>query len=66
MQEISELISAIRRTGLSQMDLAQRLETSQALVSRWERGVISDGAMTLLKLQRLARKLRVRVSKEAA
>jgi transcriptional regulator with XRE-family HTH domain len=39
MTPVVELIRAARRSaGLSQAELARRLETTQSAVSRWERG----------------------------
>ncbi len=40
------------RAGLSQTDLAKKLETSQSLVARWERGAVEPGFATVLRAVR--------------
>lgn len=51
----SELRSRRRLLGLSQAELARRLDINQSTVSRWERGEmpIENGGMLRLALQHL-------------
>lgn len=50
----AELLRAVRRRhGLSQSQLAARARTSQAAISRIERGLVSPGVDTLAELLRL-------------
>jgi transcriptional regulator with XRE-family HTH domain len=50
----AELLSTVRRRhGLTQKQLAIRARTSQAAISRIERGLVSPGVDTLAELLRL-------------
>ena len=41
------------RAKLSQQELARRLETSQSLVARWERGQVEPGFATVMRAVRM-------------
>lgn len=40
------------RAGLSQAELARRLETSQSLIARWERGLVDPSYSTVVRAVR--------------
>lgn len=40
------------RAGVTQVELAHRLSTSQSLIARWERGVVEPGFATVVRAVR--------------
>ena len=50
MQASSLIREARRRAGLSQKQLARRLQTSQSVIARWESGGRDPGFATLQKV----------------
>ena len=59
MSIISDTIKRLRAEpfGLSQTEIANRIDTSQSRISRWEDGDIPAGANTALKLIALEKEL---------
>jgi len=65
--DASELIARVRRdAGLTQMELARRAGTSQAMVARYETGVASPTVRTLTRLLRAAGRELVMSSAESS
>jgi transcriptional regulator with XRE-family HTH domain len=63
MTTTTELLLAIRATGLTQTEISKRTGIPQPRISRWENGAAPDSADDALKLQQLHRELVVEVAK---
>ena len=49
-------IKSLRQSGLSQVEIAKEIKTSQALVSRWEAGLIPPAVKTAERIADLVKK----------